>query len=138
MQTVSDAVVDAVNQHETEQEKKKFFTSVLIELSTRFPRTFFADCIEGMDEYWAEQGEASNIPCVKLLVKELEAGDISFNSVGDIINQDFMPAWAKTDADKQQALTDLFTTLCVYYPTEIFGPAFLSAFKHLGALEASK
>lgn len=57
MQTITEALIEAINQEPTEESKRAFLTNTLIELSTAFEGKIFVKSVKDMQEYWAEQAE---------------------------------------------------------------------------------
>ncbi len=139
-----ETVVKAVRRQDTKQKEREFLFAMLMELSTSFPGTVFADAVDDMEKYWEEQSiDDGTEPrqglefCAKRLAVLLKDKTIDINNIGDIINTDLIPAVATTDgsSSKREVLAELLKTLAVYH-TGDFGLAAWSATKHLGAIEA--
>lgn len=148
METVKDVldatvetVVKAVRRQQTKQEEREFLFSMLMELSTSFPGTVFADAVDDMEKYWEEQSIVNGTEprqslefCAKRLAVLLKDKTIDINNIGDIINTDLIPAITPTVRGSGFALSELFKTLIVYYPDEVFGMAIFEAIKHYGVM----
>lgn len=149
METVKDVldatvgiVVKAVRRQQTKQEERKFLFTMLMELSTSFPGTVFADAVDDMEKYWEEQSIINGTEprqglefCAKRLAALLKDKTIDINNIGDIINTDLIPAIVIWDDDKSKVLTELLKTLAVYQTTD-FELAIVNAIKYLGKVEA--
>lgn len=140
-----ETVVKAVRRQQTKQEEREFLFFMLMELSTSFPGTVFADAVDDMEKYWEEQSIVNGTElrqglefCAKRLAVLLKDKTIDINNIGDIINEELVPAVVAIDSkrnSKREVLAELLKTLAVYH-TGDFGLAVWSATKHLGAIEA--
>lgn len=136
------ALVAAVDKQPTEGAKRECLLVALMDLSTSFAGTLFADSVEDMQKYWDDQAtDGGDTPprdleyCAKILVSMLESNTIDINNIGDIINEDLIPAVLGADNSRREVLAELLKTLAVYN-TGDFGLAAFSATKHLGRCEA--